>query len=186
MAQGERIRAQVAASILEAAAAVIAERGDAASMADVATAAGIGRATLYRYFDSRESLIRALSSAAIDDAEERLVEADLDEIPVAVAIERAGRALLTAGQKFSAVIEDRRFIDPGELQKRIGTRLLAVFQRGVSDGTLRSDLSVDTLARLWGGMVEAMLRSPLVADHGVERATTAVTEAFLGGGRRVS
>src|ERR1019366_6015024 len=110
-----------------------------------------------------------------------LVAADLEEIPVTQAIERATRALLTAGQKYSAVIEDRRFIDPAELKARIGRRILEIFARGVGDGTLRSDLTPDTLARLWGGMVDAMLRSPVVADHGVERATSAVTETFLRG-----
>lgn|SRR5487761_2393540 len=184
MTQGERIRAQITSAILEAAASVIAVHGDSMSMADVAAAAGVGRATLYRYFNSRECLIRALASAAIGDAEERLDAADLDNIPVPQALERATRALLTAGQHFSAVIEDRRFIDPAELHERIGRRILAIFARGVEDESLRSDLSADTLARLWGGMLDAMLRSPLIDEYGVERATSAVTETFLGGARR--
>ena len=36
------------------------------SMADVARAAGVSRATLYRYFDSREALLTALSQRATD------------------------------------------------------------------------------------------------------------------------
>ncbi len=46
-----------AEQILDAAGALFAEHGVAAvAMADVATAAGCSRATLYRYFDSRDAL----------------------------------------------------------------------------------------------------------------------------------
>ena len=40
------LHARVSAAILEAAAAVLAERGEQASMADVAAAAGMARATV--------------------------------------------------------------------------------------------------------------------------------------------
>jgi AcrR family transcriptional regulator len=181
MARGELMRTQVTAAILDAAATVIAERGDSVSMADVADAAGVGRATLYRYFESREHLLRALSSAAVDDAELRLLQADLDHVPVAQALERATRALLSTGLKFSVVSEDHRYFDPAELQTRIGGRVLSVFTRGVAEGALRSDLSVEILARLWGGMVESTLRSFARLDQSVESAAAAITELFLRG-----
>ena len=183
MAHGERMRAQVVAAILDAAASVIAQHGDSASMADVAVAAGVGRATLYRYFESRDALLRALSSAAIDEAETRLMEADLTHVPVSQALERASRALLAAGLKYSVVTEDRRYLDPGELQERIGERVMALFRRGVDDGTLRSDLPVEVIARLWGGMVEVMLRSFDGGDRGIEAASSALSEVFLSGAR---
>lgn len=184
MARGELMRTQVAAAILDAAATVIAERGDSASMADVADAAGVGRATLYRYFESRDRLLRALSSVAVDDAELRLVQAELDQIPVDQALERATRALLATGLKFSVLSEDRRYVDRAELQSRIGVRILAVFSRGVTDGTLRTDLSVEILARLWGGMVESTLRSFVRSDQSVESASASITEVFLRGATR--
>jgi TetR/AcrR family transcriptional repressor of mexCD-oprJ operon len=181
MARGEQMRAQVTAAILDAAAGVIKEHGDATSMADVAIAAGVGRATLYRYFESREALLRALSKAAIDDAESRLIQADLDQIPVRQALERATRALLAAGVKFSVITEDRRYLDSDEVRVRIGTRVIAVFQRGVDDGTFRHDVSVEVLARLWGGMLELTLRSFDGPDHFVEGAAAALVSVFFDG-----
>jgi TetR/AcrR family transcriptional regulator, mexCD-oprJ operon repressor len=48
------LHARVSAAILEAAAAVLAERGEQASMADVAAAAGMARATVYRSFPGED------------------------------------------------------------------------------------------------------------------------------------
>jgi len=75
VSRSSSLRDRVAAGILEVAATVLAERGEAASMADVADTAGVGRATLYRYFPSREALLRALADVALDDLGERIESA---------------------------------------------------------------------------------------------------------------
>lgn len=72
---------RAAERILDAAAALFAERGVAATqMADIARAAGCSRATLYRYFDSR----RAVQLAFVHREARRLattLTADLRTIP---------------------------------------------------------------------------------------------------------
>src|SRR5687767_9121000 len=56
----ESHRAAVRDAILDATVAVIAERGlRAVTMADIAARAGIGRATLYKYFADAEAILRA-------------------------------------------------------------------------------------------------------------------------------
>jgi AcrR family transcriptional regulator len=56
----ETHRVAVRDAILDAALALIAERGlRAVTMADIATRAGIGRATLYKYFADAETILRA-------------------------------------------------------------------------------------------------------------------------------
>ena len=53
-------RAAVRHAILDAAVALVAERGlRGVTMAEVATRAGIGRATLYKYFGDAEAILRA-------------------------------------------------------------------------------------------------------------------------------
>ena len=84
-----------AEQIIDAAAALFAERGVAAvGMAEIATAAGCSRATLYRYFDNRDALRRAFvhreaqrigtavarELADVSDPGERLVQAVLASI----------------------------------------------------------------------------------------------------------
>src|SRR5829696_919958 len=97
------LHARVSAAILEAAATVLAERGEQASMADVAAAAGMARATVYRYFPNREALFEALGRVAVEEAGERLQAGRLDEVGVQEAFERAVRALVAIGDSFIVV-----------------------------------------------------------------------------------
>ena len=108
------LRARVSAAILEAAAAVLSERGDQASMADVAAAAGMARATVYRYFPNREALLEALGRLAVDDAGERLEAGRLQEVPVPDAFERAVRALVAVGDSFVVVSRESGRSDPAQ------------------------------------------------------------------------
>jgi AcrR family transcriptional regulator len=175
------VRDHIASAILEAAAAVIAEQGDSASMSDVAEAAGIGRATLYRYFASREDLLRALSAAAVDDASARLAAADLDLVPVPEALARMARAMLACGTTFSVIVDEPQYIDRDDLLRRVGQPIRAVLRRGMDDGTLRDDLPLEVLAQLWGGLLSGAIRSIGELDNGVERAGAAVSSLFLHG-----
>ncbi len=62
-ARGRATRAR----ILEAAAALVAQRGVAAvSLEDVESAAGVGRSQLYHYFTDRDHLIRAVVGTTVD------------------------------------------------------------------------------------------------------------------------
>jgi TetR/AcrR family transcriptional repressor of mexCD-oprJ operon len=181
MAPIQNVRDLVSAAILDAAAAVIAEHGEATSMAEVAEAAGVGRATLYRYFASREELLRALTKAAINDASTRLVDADLEHVPVPEALARMTRALLVSGTKFIVIMDDPQHIDPEEVERRVGDPLRAVLSRGIEDGTIRQDFPVEFLAHLWGGMLVSTIRSMRELQIGVERASAAMSSVFLHG-----
>jgi AcrR family transcriptional regulator len=175
------VRDHVTTAILDAAAAVLAEHGDAASMADVATAAGIGRATLYRYFANRDDLLRALTRAAIEDASARVADADLEGVPVSEALARLSRALVACGTKFAVIMGDPLHFDRETVQRQIGDPLLAVLRRGMTDGTLRSDVPVEALAHLWGGLLQATIRWTTELDGGVERTSAAMNSVFLHG-----
>ena len=66
------LQERVSGVILEAAAHVFAVDGREASMGDIAGAAGVARATIYRYFASRSALLDELARLAVERAGERL------------------------------------------------------------------------------------------------------------------
>ena len=65
MTKSTAIQERVAEAILDVAADLLAAGGKPPSMADVAAAAGVSRATLYRYFPTREQLLAALTTAGL-------------------------------------------------------------------------------------------------------------------------
>ncbi len=179
MTKSPAVQERVAETILDVAADLLAAGGKPPSMADVAAAAGVSRATLYRYFPTREQLLQALTAAGLSEAATRLAEADLDAVPVPEAIARIARVVAAAGSKYAAVADQA---DPaGTVEQQIGTMIQAVLRRGIDDQTLRSDLTPGELGYLLGYLLRAAGR--MAADHqaGTEKAAALITTVFLHG-----
>ena len=171
------------AAILDAAAHALSEHGGRTSMADVAAAAGVSRATLYRYYPDREALLDALASNALADAAARLADAGLERAPVEQAIERIVRALIAVGDRYGVLVRERIEVDKAEADRLVGAPMRAVFARGVESGLFRQDLSPDVLLELFGGALIAALKLTERGRLGVEEASAATASVFLDGAR---
>jgi TetR/AcrR family transcriptional repressor of mexCD-oprJ operon len=173
------LQQRVSAAILEAAAKVLAADGDQASMLDVAAAAGVGRATVYRYFPSRQVLLDQLADVALERAGERLTAASLDRVPAAEAIARAVRALVDVGDYFVVLERERVRPDPERLEAQIGEPLRAVLERGQANGEIRADVPASWLTEALLGLVVNILVAPRLL--GAEDTIAAITSLFLDG-----
>ena len=176
-------RLRTPAAILRAAARLLADDGDA-SMADLAAAAGVGRATLYRYYPNREAVLAALTAEALDELATRLADAGLETSDVEEAIGRIVRAVLTVGDRYAVLVRERVKADPDDAERAFTEPIRHVLQRGMEDGLLRDDVPVDVQLALFGGILQAGVR--LAGDRrlGHEDAAAAVTRAYLDGARR--
>src|SRR5580704_16491497 len=110
---------RTAAAILTAAAHVLSEHGSRANMADVAAAAGVSRATVYRYYPDRDALLSAMATKVLADAATRLAGAGLERAPVEDAIERIVRAILAVGDGYAVLAEEQVRFDPVEAERLV-------------------------------------------------------------------
>jgi AcrR family transcriptional regulator len=174
---------RTAAAILDAAARVIAEHGASSNMAEVAAAAGVSRATLYRYYPHREALLEALAAQAIAEAGSRLADAGLERAPVEEAVERILRALLAVGDRYGVLVRELVTADPEQTERLLAAPIRAVFARAAEEGLLRQDIPHEVLLELFGGTVHAALKLMQRRQLGVEEASAASAAVFLDGAR---
>jgi TetR/AcrR family transcriptional repressor of mexCD-oprJ operon len=173
-------RATTRSGILAAAASVLAAR-QGASMAEIAAAAGIARGTLYRHFPTRESLLRALETAANVEAGRRLAEANLEQVPVDEALARVVRALVAVGEDFIVLLRERRPPEPG-----FAAPLVALIERGRANGEIRGDVPVATLVESLLVLIGACVRTGRAVGMGSEDMSSTALRLFLTGARPVA
>jgi TetR/AcrR family transcriptional regulator, mexCD-oprJ operon repressor len=175
------LQQRVAGAIVDAAARVFAEGGEQASMNEVAEAAGVGRATLYRYFASRQALLAEVVDVAAVRVGERLRAARLDGVAVEEALGRAVRALVEIGDYFVVLSRERTQPLSDQLEPTIVRPLAELFERGRSMGRIRGDIPSSWLTELLIGHVVSSLSAR--PSLGYDDTVAAVTSLFLDGAR---
>ena len=150
-------------------------------MNDVAAAAGVARATLYRYFPSRQALLDELGRVAADEAGARLASARVDELSAQEGVRRAVRALLETGDPFTVVARERVRPDPELFEQRVLEPIRRLFERAQSAGEIRADIPKTWLTDALVGLVVSVLSSRPVL--GREDTIAVVSALFLDGAR---
>ena len=160
---------------------MLAGGGAPARRADVAAAAGMARATVYRYFPNREALFEALGHVAVEEAGARLQAGRLEDVPVPEAFERAVRALVAVGDYFVVVSRENARPDGAEFERRIAAPVRGLIERAQSQGEVRDDLPASWLMESLVGIVVSGLQTRPAL--GVEDTVAGITSLFLDGAR---
>ena len=144
-------------AIVDAAAHMLAS-DPATPMQDIAEAAGVHRATLYRHFPAREDLIAALHRRALEEAEEAVRASRIEEGTATEALERVIVALSAVGDRYRMLVHEAgKDPDLCEQEDRLGGLLRGLVLRGQAEGSLRAELDPDwTLVALKGVMMAGL------------------------------
>jgi TetR/AcrR family transcriptional regulator, mexCD-oprJ operon repressor len=177
----QTLQGRVAAAILDGAAQVFALQGEQASMNDVAVAAGVARATVYRYFPNRDALLDELGRSALNEVDARLRSARIEGVTPEEGIARAARALVDVGDLFVLLVRQRPRSDPERFERSLSRPLGRLFERGQRGGDLRDDITSARLTEALFGLIVGVLTSTPVL--GKDDMTATITGLFLDGAR---
>lgn len=145
--------------ILEAAREVFAREGLDASVADVAQRAGVGTATIFRRFPTKDDLVAAMLEDELGDVRDRALEAAKSDDPGAAL----SRFMTTTVQ---SMVEDRCFCEAngGELFRRPEIQALVgevsasvehLLRRAQKGGAIRRDLVAEDIGFLMSAIAQA-------------------------------
>jgi AcrR family transcriptional regulator len=130
-------------AILSAAAAVLA-RNRAATLPEIAEAAGVGRTTLHRYFPDRDTLIRAAVEDSVQAVEKAVAEAQIDMGSPPEALQRLVMAYLHVGERLVFLFNDPHVMRGYGVEKPEEPGpdpVLDLIERGQQDGSFDAEVS---------------------------------------------
>ncbi|WP_093653608.1 TetR/AcrR family transcriptional regulator [Streptomyces wuyuanensis] len=150
MESGTRSRTRRA--ILGAAAEVLA-RDRAATLADIARAAQVGRSTLHRYFPDRDVLVEAAVADAYLVIQQSIQDAAVDEGPPLAALRRLVTAMVDAGDRLLFLYGDSSVLEgyeAGDEPDSVAQMMADLIKRGQAEGVFDPDLAVQWIQdTLW-------------------------------------
>lgn len=154
------------------------------TIAAIATESGVDRRTVYRRFDTRESLLAAVFQAKLDSAQRVLDEARLDEAPVTVALHRYVEGIIPVSREWP--LDTRRMMrtDPAANARREeqSQRLDRFVQRATDEGILRADLPPGWARSMLDSLVDNAAHD--FADIEAPRAADLIVDTLLNGFRK--
>jgi len=165
-------------AVIEAAAALFAERGfDSVTMAEVATAGGVARATVFNYFGSKYTLVETLTESVLDQFRAMLDHALADKKTrtpdlIRELFEEMGRGIESQRSFFRGVFREiiriQLGLDESEVAKRASedahARLLQLVERGQARGDLNRALDAGAIARGFRSLANGTITGWLYDD----------------------
>jgi len=169
-------------ALLAAAADELARNPDS-SMADVAQAANLTRATLYRHFSNRQTLLEAIQAEALTRASETLIACRLDE---GTALEVLGRVIGSLGKhgmRFRIILmrapdHNVRFLTQRD---QVLAPLVEVVKRGQAEGDIRADLSPEWIVTAMASLLISAVRAAPTAKHSAAEVSDLIFRTLVGG-----
>jgi TetR/AcrR family transcriptional regulator, mexCD-oprJ operon repressor len=129
-----------------------------ASVGDIATAAGVGRVTLYGHFGSRAELVDATVTEALNAFDTDLEAVDLTGDPSEALVRLVNATWQRTAESALLVVAAERALPPDRLlaaHQRPMKRIAEFFEHGQAQQAFRSDLPASWLVSVFHSIVHA-------------------------------
>ncbi|SDK34376.1 DNA-binding transcriptional regulator, AcrR family [Nonomuraea maritima] len=165
--------------ILEAAERVL-SRDPAASMEQIAEAAGVARTTVHRRFTSREALVDAMAVWATRQFAEAVREARPDTTPPLVALFQVAANVLRVGRDWGLVTGRELSDGPeiSELRTAVDACCERLLARAREAGVLREDVDAGWAKGVYYALIRESARS---RDTDPDVLAARIVDTLLGG-----
>ena len=139
-----------ASRIIASAQRVFANAGPEAAMEDIATDAGVGVATVYRRFPTKDALLRVVLDRRFDEVVGAALERAQHEIDARDAMRAALRGAVSfiAGDPNTMGAAMSSGVMTMDLAYRFFEPVAAIVRRGQDDGVFRDDLAAEDVPRI--------------------------------------
>lgn len=163
--------------LLEAATAVLAQN-PGATMTDIADAAQLTRATVYRYYRHREDLIAAIRALAEAD-----IVAIVAELPTSGPVVPALVVLLESsvelGIKYRYLVLNQGWVDPTPAAIQVRDTVAEFISRGQRAGEVDRSFAPELVAQMFLGMVMSAVTPIALGQLAHEQAVPQVSRALV-------
>ncbi|WP_206750218.1 TetR/AcrR family transcriptional regulator [Cryobacterium sp. TMT1-3] len=169
-------------ALLTAAADVLARDPDS-TMADVAQAANLTRATLYRHFNNRQTLLKAIQAEALTRASETLIACRLDDGDALEVLRRVVTALGKHGMRFRIILMKAADASPRFLRQRdqVLAPVVDVVKRGQREGDIRDDLAPEWIVTAMAALLIAAVRAASATKQTDTDVSDLIFRTLVGG-----
>ena len=141
-----------------------------AGVADVAAAAGVGRATLYRHFPTRDSLLEAIRHQGLADGEAAVEACRIDEGSATDALSRLLAAWLELGDRYRVVVSNpsqAHNLEARAREEELAGALTQLIKRGQAEGSFSRDVPSSWGVAAVGALLVAAIQG--VAEDRIPR-----------------
>ena len=169
------------AAILAAAVECLARNPDT-SMGEIATAAGVGRMTLYGHFKTRAELLSAVLTRVIADARDTLDAVDVSGDPRDALARLVGSSWLVVDRLRLVLAAAQRELPAERIHQaheRVLDRVQSLIERGRDAGAFRADLPLPWLVSLAMNVMHAAATEVTAGRLTSDQAPSVVAATLL-------
>lgn len=151
------------------------------SMSEVAGAVGVGRATLYRYFPTRQALLDSIYSEAMDELAEVILSTKRSGLSTRDSLARIARAVLAKAGVAFLLMRERVVLDKPAVEEGFIGPLSSMIEKAEQHDVFREGISSRAITFYFLGLLRSGIVLVAEGTSNVEEATANVISLLFDG-----